>query len=87
MVMIPLKHDPLDDRKRLTIKNLASRKQSLTNPAKSVTKRRKWPFLAEAADAESDAGPTPPQKSTRYQQRRWKKGAGLRYCCRRRLAR
>jgi hypothetical protein len=71
MVVIPLEHGPFDDRKRRLTKNLASRKQSLTNPAKSLTKRAKWPFLAEAADAESDAGPPPPQKSTRYQQHRW----------------
>jgi hypothetical protein len=87
MAVIPLQHGPLDDLSFPLTKNLASRKHSLTNPAKSVTKRPKWSVLAEAADAESDAGPTPPQKSTRYQQSRWKKGAGLRYCCRGRLTR
>lgn len=63
MVVIPLEHDPLDDRSCLPTKNLASRKQSLTNPAKSVPKRPKWPFLAVAAYAESDATPPPPTPS------------------------
>jgi hypothetical protein len=35
----------------------------LTNPAKSVPKRPKWPFLAVAAYAESDATPPPPTPS------------------------
>jgi hypothetical protein len=57
MVVIPLEHGPFDDSNGRLTKNLASGKQSLTNPAKSVTKRPKSSVLVEASDAESDAGP------------------------------
>ena len=48
--MIPLEHDPLDDRSGAPIRNLASHKQSLTNPAKSLTNPPKSSVLVEAAD-------------------------------------